>query len=129
METRNTLRVPVDLEVIWKIDKKINPSFSLVEKSVCRDKAFNISAGGMGIIAKHYLPIGLRIKLVFSAKILGLNKIIGLKAEVRYCKFIKRSHYKCGIKFIDVPAAYSSKLMDFIAIFEKRKEPRIALSE
>jgi len=129
METRGTLRVPVNFEVIWKVDKKINPFFSLVEKGLSRGEAFNISVGGMGIFSKHFLPKGLRIKLAFSGKILGSDKFMRLKGEARYCNFIKRSHYKCGIKFIDIPVSYSSKLNEFISMFEKRQEPRISISD
>ncbi len=129
MEQVNTLRIPVDLEVAWKIDKKIGQPYQLEIKNVCRTKAFDISCGGMGIISKYFLPYGLRISIAFSAKILGLNKFFRLKGEVRYCNYIKPSNYKCGVKFINPPLLYSKKFSEFKSIFEKRKEPRVTLSD
>jgi len=129
MEIKNTLRVPVDLEVAWKVDKKLGQPYHEGLKNVYRNKAFDISPGGMGIISKHFLPTGLRIEIAFSGTILGLKKIIRRKGEVRYCSRIKQANYRCGIKFIDLLSSYSSKFNEFKLAYEKRKEPRITLSE
>lgn len=129
MEIKNTLRIPVDLEVAWKVDKKLGQPYHLEINNVCRDKAFDISSGGMGIISKHFLPTGLRIEIAFSGSILGLKKFLRLKGEVRYCNCIKQANYRCGIKFIDVPLSYSTKFNELKLANEKRQDPRITLSE
>ncbi len=129
MEINNTLRIPIDLKVAWKVDKKLGQPYQLGIKSACRDKAFDISSGGMGIISKHFLPTGLRIEIAFSGTTLGLKSFLRLKGEVRYCSCIKQSNFRCGIKFIDPPASYSAKFNEFKSVYEKRKDPRITLAE
>jgi len=126
METRSSIRIPIELDIAWKIDKHLGQLFSLAAGDKCRTNAFDISAGGMGIISKYFLPCGLRIKLAFSGNKLGLDKFfIRTKGEIRYCNYIRHSNYKCGIKFIDSPLLYSKKFNEFKANYEKRKESRI----
>jgi len=129
METRNALRIPVDLEVLWKVEKKNNQVFSLATKDLHKNKAVDISALGMGIITKYFLPHGLIIKIALKGHIFGIDRFIRLKGEIRYCNYIKQGNYKCGIKFINPPESYISKFNDFIVTYNKRKDPRIFLSK
>lgn len=130
MKIDNTLRIPVDLEIVWKIEKKLGQPCKLEIKTTGRDMAFDLSSGGIGIISKHFLPIGLRIQIAFSGRMLGLNKYLRLKGEVRYCSSCsKQRNFRCGIKFINPPESYSAKFKEFRLSFEKRQYPRIRLSD
>ncbi|MFH0917800.1 MAG: PilZ domain-containing protein [Candidatus Omnitrophota bacterium] len=129
MGIENTLRIPVNLEVIWKIDKKLGQPSELRIKNPCREMAFDISSGGMGIISKHFLPIGSRIEIAFSGRILGLKKHFRLKGEVRYCSPLKQTNFRCGIKFINPPQLYSAKFNEFKLASEKRHDPRVHLAD
>ena len=129
MEIDNTLRIPVDLEVVWKVEAKLGQPCKLAIKNACRDMAFDLSAGGIGIISKHFLPIGARIELVFSGSLLGLKKLLRLKGEVRYCTSINQANFRCGIKFIHPPESYSAKFNEFKLASEKRHDPRVHLSD
>jgi len=129
IDTRGSIRIPVELDIFWKIDKNLGQLFSLKSGDRCRTKAFDISIGGMGIISKYFLPSGLRIKLAFSGDKLGLDKFfIRTRGEIRYCNYLKHSNYKCGIKFIDSPLLYSKKFNEFKAAFEKRDGVRLTLA-
>jgi len=130
METRSSIRIPIELDIAWKIDKQLGQLFSLATGDKCRTKAFDISIGGMGIISKYFLPSGLRIKLAFSGNKLGLDKFfVKTRGEIRYCNYVRHSNYKCGIKFIEAPLLYSKKFNEFKAAFEKRKDNRLTLTE
>jgi len=129
MEIENTLRIPVNLDVVWKIEKKLGQPCKLEIKKSCRETAFDISSGGIGIISKHFLPIGSRIEVAFSGEILGLKKYFRLKGEVRYCSALKQRNFRCGIKFINPPELYSAKFNDFKLASEKRHDPRMYLSD
>jgi len=58
METRRDLRIPVDLEVISEVDRKLKQLFTLSVGDVFKAKAFDLSKGGMGILSKYFLPPG-----------------------------------------------------------------------
>ncbi len=129
METRSSIRIPIELDIAWKIDKHLGQLFSLAFGDKYRTKAFDISIGGMGIISKYFLPSGLRIKLAFSGNKLGLDKFfVRTKGEIRYCNYLRHSNYRCGIKFVDSPLLYSKKFNEFKAAFEKRDETRLTLA-
>ena len=129
MVTRNTLRIPVDLEIFWKAEKKKDQVFSLSTKDMHKDKATDISGGGMGIIIKYFLPRGFRIKIALAGGIFGLTRFIRFKGVVCYCNYINHGNYKCGIKFIDPPAIHTLKFNEFKSSYEKRQTPRVTLSE
>ncbi|MFH1191804.1 MAG: PilZ domain-containing protein [Candidatus Omnitrophota bacterium] len=103
--------------------------YSLVNKDLHKDRTTDISVGGIGMVTSYFLPHGLRVKLVLAGGILGINRLMRLKGEVCYCLNLKHGKYKCGIKFIDPPTTYLSKFNEYKSAYEKRKEPRITLSD
>ena len=129
METRIAPRIPVDLTVVSQIDRRFKQDFSLAEGDRFRVLALDVSVGGIGILSKYFLPTGLRIILAFPGKTFGFGNIIKTNGEIRYCKFIKQSGYRCGIKFIELPILYRKEIAKFVAKHEKREEPRVVLAE
>ena len=129
METRAAPRIPVDLTIVSLIDRRHEQRISLSEGDRFRVRAVDISIGGIGIVSKYFLPTGLRIILAFPGKRLGLTKTIKTTGEIRYCKFIGHSSYRCGIKFIGIPLLYKNEIAKFVAKYEKRENPRVVLAE
>jgi len=129
METRIAPRIEVDLVIVSQIDRKFEQNFSLAEGDRFRVQVVDVSIGGTGIISKYFLPTGLRIILAFPGKVFELGNIVKIKGEIRYCKFIKRPEYRCGVKFIDFPLSCKKEIAKFVAKHEKREEPRIVLAK
>ncbi|MBP7089158.1 MAG: PilZ domain-containing protein [Candidatus Omnitrophica bacterium] len=129
METRLTHRLDLRLKVTLGVDEEFKNKFVLADGNNFEAEALDISVSGIGIISKYYIPTGLIVILEIPGKIFGLKDNIKTKAEIRYCKFIKSCEYRCGIKFLDMSEEYKNAIVKFISIYEKRKEPRLKLSE
>lgn len=129
METRRAPRVNISLKVTSSINKELGQKFSLSADKAFEVDAVDISSLGMGIVAKFFLPQKLVINLEIDGKPFRLDKPMHLKGEVRYCRYIEASTYRCGVKFIDIPKEYQEKISKFIKKYERRKERRIKLSE
>jgi len=129
MDTRFTHRVNVDLKVILKIEKDAEQQVDLVDGNLFEVGIFDVSATGIGVISKHFLPKGLIVDLEMDGKLFGLNEAIKLKGEVRYCNFVQTALYKCGIKFIDTPESYTNAIANFVSANDRRKDPRVQLTD
>ena len=67
--------------------------------------------------------------LEIDGAIFGLKETMKLKAEIRYCVYIKPRNYKCEIKFLSIPEKYKKAIAQFISSYEKRKKPRLNISD
>jgi len=117
----------MSLSVISSIDKDKEQHINLVKGDCFEGKACDISAAGVGVHVKYFLPKGLVIKMELEGKPFGLNKKIKVKGAVRHCVYIKIHTYKCGIEFLDLPADCKKAITQFILTYEKRKKPRLNL--
>lgn len=128
METRQGPRVSLGIKVISKIDKKSKEEILLTSGDRFEGNAYDINIHGIGIFTKYFLPQGLILKLEILGMPFGLNAPIKVRGEVRHCNYVAKAKYKCGIKFLDLPAKQEEAIAKFISTFERRKKPRIDLS-
>lgn len=129
METRITGRVGINLKIASSLDAEAGQKFSLAKGNIFEVEGIDISLGGLGVNSNYFLPKGLRIILEIKGELFGLKAPLKIKGEVCYCKFIKGSQYRCGIKFVDLPQEYKDKISNFVATFERRSEPRLKLAD
>lgn len=129
METRRRPRVNINLKIVSKIDKASQQKFLLACGEAFKVTAVDISVLGLGIFSENFLPLGLVVALEIDGTIFDLNESMNIKAEVRYCKYVGESKYRCGMQFMDVDSRYSEAIKVFIDTYERRKEPRMKLEE
>lgn len=129
METRRSARIPTKIEIDFKISDESKEKFSVTDGESFKVKAVDVSTLGMGIVSPYFVPKGVIAELVIEGAEFGLNEPISVKAEVRYCNYIKSSTYRCGMKFIKVPLTYKKAITEFYLKNERRREPRIKLSD
>ena len=129
METRITPRLNISLKVETKISAESGQGFALAGGSSFTVEAVDISELGLGIIFKCFLPKGLILELSINGEPFGLNEVIKIKGEVRHCRFLKDVGYRCGIKFLSISEVYRKAIAKFIEECERRKAPRIKLSD
>ncbi|MFH1504327.1 MAG: PilZ domain-containing protein [Candidatus Omnitrophota bacterium] len=129
METRRQPRVNVSLKVITEVAKSSTQKFSLAGGKSFDVKGVDISVSGVGVISKHFLPKGLIIELEIEGLAFGLREAIRVKARVCYCRYLKSFEYRCGMEFIDISPKYKDAIGKFISAHERRKDPRLKLSE
>lgn len=128
METREGPRIGVSLSVISTINESDRGSISLAGGNSFECRACDISAGGIGLITKYYLPKGLLLELEIEGVRFGLQGKFKVKGEVIHCKNIPAHGYKCGVKFTEIANEYRAAISQFISVCERRKDPRLDLS-
>jgi c-di-GMP-binding flagellar brake protein YcgR len=128
METRLAPRIPVNFNVVASIDRKTSQAFSLFEGNRFRINVVDLSTGGAGAASRYFLPTGLWVILAFPGKVFGSGKFTRVSAQVRYCKYIKHSSYKCGLKFAGLNPRQKAGLEKLLANLEKRSEPRFTIA-
>jgi len=129
METRGAPRIEINIKVISQVEAGNGQNFSLSENNIFEANAIDISTLGMGIACKYFLPTGLRLEMEIAGEAFGLDSPMKAKGEVRWCNYNKQHQYRCGIKFIDISEEYKKKIIELIAAYERRKEPRLKLSQ
>jgi len=127
--TRSAPRININLKLISRVDEEIKQGFSLAKGNAFEVDAVDISMLGMGLVSKYFLPKGLRVELEIDGKLFNLDNPMKIKGEIRYCRYVKPSTYRCGVKFINIPDECKEKITQFITNYERRKEPRLKLSE
>ncbi|MCM8789405.1 MAG: PilZ domain-containing protein [Candidatus Omnitrophica bacterium] len=129
MESRKAPRINIEIKIISKISEEYKQKFSLISGESFEVKAFDISILGIGIISKYFLPQGLILELEIPGEPFGLSGAMYIKGEIRYCIYIKGLGYKCGIKFLEITKEHTRAIGQFISTYERRKEPRLKLSD
>lgn len=129
METRGAKRVDVNLKIASRVDNQGEHKFTISQGDTFEVEVVDISVSGIGIFSKYFLPKGLVLDIEIDGKIFGGSEIMKMKGELRYCRSVKLSKYRCGIKFVDPPQEYVKLLADFISKNERRQEPRIKIGE
>jgi len=129
METRGAKRVNVSLKIASHIDNQGDQRFTISQGDIFEVEVVDISVSGIGINSKYFLPKGLVIDIEIDGKTFDSNTVMRMKGELRYCRSVKVSRYRCGIKFIDPPVEYVKLIRDFITVNERRQEPRVKLSD
>ena len=129
MDTRRAPRVTINLKVISEIDEALKQKFSLASGKSFEVEASDISTSGIGIYSKYFLPAKLLIQMQIDGKPFGSDESMEAKGEVRYCKYVGSSGYKCGVKFTDLSSASKDKIKKFVASSDKRTESRLKLSD
>lgn len=128
METRGAPRVDINLKIASHIDDQGGQKFTISQGDTFDVDVVDISVSGIGVFSKYFLPKGLIIELSIDAKPFGSSGIMKIKGELRYCRSVKISKYRCGIKFINPAAEYVKLIGDFIAKNERRQEARLKLT-
>ncbi|RJO65469.1 MAG: PilZ domain-containing protein [Candidatus Omnitrophota bacterium] len=128
METRLASRVNIDLKVVCKTEELHQQKFCLASGNKFEVKVLDISILGIGLQTKYFLPKGLIIDTEIEGAFFGLQEVMKIKGEVRYCNYIRGLGYRCGIKFLNISNKYKDAIIQFIAAHERRKEPRVKLS-
>jgi len=129
METRIVARVDIDLRILFRLPEGPTQQFALAAGKSFEANALDISVLGIGVLSRYFLPHGLILDLEIDGKLLGLNEVIKVKGEIRYCRYLKDVGYRCGIKFLDLSEDYQKAITKFISTSERRGEPRIKLAE
>lgn len=129
METRRAPRTNVQLKVIFQLPKEREQKFSLSKGNTFEVNIVDISVGGMGVFSKYFLPKGLIIETQIEGKPFDLNEPMKIRGEIRFCSYAKSLGYRCGVMFLDISNEYKKIIADFIATYERRKEPRYNLPE
>lgn len=114
IETRLAKRARIDLKIATRIDKEMAKNFSLSIGGLFDIDLVSISILGVSGFSKYYLPKGLQVELEMDGKPFGLEGMMNLKGEVRYCKQTSFSKYNCGIKFINLPNKIKKKISEFV---------------
>lgn len=128
MNTRVGPRVEVSLRVISTIDESMKDSISLAGGNRFEARAYDISVGGIGLVTKYFLPKGLLLELEIEGAPFKLKERITAKGEVTHCKNVQAHKYKSGIRFTEMADKYIKVIAEFVASYEKRKDPRVNLS-
>ena len=110
------------MKIVIRIDEEATDKFSPSAGNIFEVDLTSISVLGISMYSKYYLPNGLRIILDIDGKPFGLERSMNLKGEMRYCKQIEASKYKCGIKFIKTADEYKNKIAEFVTANEKKRK-------
>jgi len=129
METRLKQRVRLNIEIIVRIPEGGKQKFTLAEGDSFKAGVLDISVLGIAIFSKYFLPRGLMLELEMPGAIFTINEDIKIRGEVRYSIYVRPSVYRCGIKFLDIPEKYTEAIARFVSLNERRKEPRLRLSD
>ena len=129
METRLEHRVKIACQVEMSIADDPGQRFALSQDKALKVEVMDISKVGMGMISSCYFPKGLIIELQIDGAQFGLKELMRLKAEVRWCNYIKPSVYRFGVRFIHPPDIYVQAVSKFVSEHERRKEPRLKISD
>jgi c-di-GMP-binding flagellar brake protein YcgR len=129
METRIAQRVKISLEITLRVAKEPRQQFALAEGDSIKVNLLDISRLGMGILSKHFLPRGLIANFEIDGALFGFAETMKIKAEVRWCNYVRPSIYRFGVRFLDNPEKYMNAIEQFVSANERRKEPRLKLSE
>ena len=129
MKSRLAPRVKTKLKVTSRISDEFKDNFGFTHSDSFDVDVIDISTLGMGIYVDHFLPKGLIVSLDIKGKLLGLKKDISIKAEIRYCAYLKPFVYKCGIRFIDIPSTQIKSINKFIKKYDKREHQRLTFSQ
>ena len=128
MDTRRGPRVEVSLRVISTIDESMKDSVSLANGNRFEARAYDISAGGLGLLTKYFLPNGLLLEIEIEGAPFGLKERIKVRGEVSHCKNIQVHKYKCGIRFVGMVDEHIKVIEQFVSNHERRRKLRVNLS-
>ena len=128
METRQAPRADISLNVVAEIDEDSRQRFAIAAGRRFAVSAVDISALGMGILSKYFLPKGLILEFEIEGIPFGLRENMKIKGEIRYSRYIKSSTYRCGVKFLNLSDKYQNAIAGFVSTYERRKSPRVELS-
>ena len=115
METRGAPRANIDIIALVKINKEAEQKFSLSTCNQFEVKLTSISTAGVSLFSEYLLPKGLRVDLEINGRPFGLGDSLIVKGEVRYCKQVNPSKYKCGVKFIQLCDYYRDEISKFVS--------------
>jgi c-di-GMP-binding flagellar brake protein YcgR len=102
--TRKWTRLKVDIRV--KIRRWEEP-----EEASSVVRTYELSEGGMSVYASETLDIGTFLQVVLTLP--GAARPLRFRAVVR-----NRRGFRCGLEFVDPPAAEKSELASFLAMLE-----------
>ena len=129
MQTRLGPRINVTLKIVTKIDESLKQHVHLTKGNRFDVSSYDISAIGIGIYVKYFLPKGLILDLEMDGAPFGLEEKMKIKGEVRHCEYVTVRKYHCGIKFLNLPKNYKKVIDHFVSTHTRRKNPRIKLSD
>ena len=102
------------MKITVRIEEETAGKFSPSGGNIFECDLVSISILGVSIYSKYYLPEGLHIELDIDGKPFDLERSMKIKGEIRYCKQVEVSKYKCGIKFIKILNEDKEKIAEFI---------------
>ncbi|MBU0709561.1 MAG: PilZ domain-containing protein [Candidatus Omnitrophica bacterium] len=129
METRKAPRIGINLTIHSKIPSEHKQKFALISGMNFDAQIVDISILGIGMFSKYFLPKGLILELNMEGQYFGISEDITVKAEVRHCTFIKGRGYRSGMQFLNLSDKDKKVITEFINTHERRKEPRLKLTE
>ena len=129
METRQAPRADISLNVVAEIDEDSRQRFAIAAGNRFAVSIVDISTVGLGIISKYFLPKGLFLEFEIGGVPFGLSENMKIKGEIRYSRYVRSSTYRCGVKFLNISDKYRNAIAGFVSTYERRKSPRIELSQ
>lgn len=115
METRSAPRANIDIAAVIRIEGDEEQRFALSVGNQFEVKLTGISITGVSLFSEYLLPKGLKVELEMEGRLFGMSDPLIIKGEVRYCKQMEPSKYKCGVKFTQLSEYYRQKISVFVA--------------
>ena len=148
METRLSRRFRKKTKINFKINKNSAASVIALKDKTLEADLYDISVLGIGIITDYYLPKGITLDITLKGSDFGCQDDLFLNGEVRHSKsvllfgykanedketktykYIKRSAYQSGIKFLNITPEQKKLIENSIARAERRKKDRLKIAE
>ena len=129
MSNKQGPQLNVVLKVISEIDEDSQGEYSLARGRTIKVDAVDISVLGLGITSVYSFPVGTLVEAAIDGDVFGLSEPMLVKAEIRFCKYTEKAKYRCGMRFVDMDPKYFEIIRDLIRKYERRKDPRIKLTD
>jgi c-di-GMP-binding flagellar brake protein YcgR len=118
MNKRKADRLRVNLSIVYRINKPITLRMMIGNKEV-RTTMFDLSGGGLSILADRNIPVGARLLMKFTlfkveaddVSFYGPMEILG---EVRYSTHLAGSEYRLGIAFKRIAGPDKTEIENFV---------------
>lgn len=131
MESRQATRIKLKLNANIAIGDSTKRFFDILKKKITAEM-LDISILGAGLLCKHFFPVGAVLKLRFDLPFGANNekiKQIDVSGEIRSAISGGKGLTRLGVRFLDLNDEQRKIIIDFINEHERRKAPRLVISE
>lgn len=115
LNKRKAFRREIRISINTEIDQNVNNPKLIPNITSDRVVTTDISSLGVGIFSDYYLPVNLRLILEIDGKPFGLDNVMTIQGEVRYCMQVQDVLFKCGIRFINTAPKVKDKINEYVS--------------